>query len=131
MKLLNLKTLLNNQFIKNVALLLYLCVGMPYAIYIIYTQQFLTLVNSSGHLEWNFPINRAIYCIWLFSLLFSFLYEQKWQHLLFAIITFSIFIYKNLVTAGSLWCWFINSVSIYLAVHLLFYLPFYEHKEIC
>jgi hypothetical protein len=123
--------LLNNHFIKNVSLLLYLCVGIPYVIYIIYTQQFLTLVNSSGNLEWNFPINRAYFWLWLFLLLFSFLYEQKWPHLLFATITFSIFIYKNLVTAGSLWCWFINSVSIYLAVHLLFYLPFYEHKEIC
>ena len=100
-------------------------------IYIICTKNFHSNVSSCGNLIWDFKISRILFWIWVFLLLFSFLYEQKWGHLLFAVITFSIFIYKNIFTAGSMWCWFINSISIYLAIKLLFYLPFLENKQIC
>jgi hypothetical protein len=123
--------LLNNLSLRNLMLLLYFIFGVPYAIYTIYTKNFGSIVSKSGNLIWNIKINIFCFWIWLFLLLFSFLYERKWGHVLFAIITFSIFIYKEQSTSGSVWCWFINSISIYLAIHLLFYLPFYENKQIC
>jgi hypothetical protein len=123
--------LLNNLSLRNLMLLLYFIFGVPYTIYTIYTKNFGSIVSKSGNLIWNIKINIFCFWIWLFLLLFSFLYERKWGHVLFAIITFSIFIYKEQSTSGSVWCWFINSISIYLAIHLLFYLPFYENKQIC
>jgi hypothetical protein len=123
--------LLKNHLLRNIILLPYLIIGIPYIIYSIFTKKFGSIVSSSGNLIWNIKIHRFCFWIWLFLLLFSFLYEQKWGHVLFAIITFSIFIYKERSTAGSVWCWFINSISIYLAIYLLFYLPFYENKQIC
>lgn len=123
--------LLKNHLLRNIILLHYLIIGIPYIIYTIFTKKFGSVVSSSGNLIWNIKIHRFCLWIWLFLLLFSFLYEQKWGHVLFAIITFSIFIYKERSTAGSVWCWFINSISIYLAIYLLFYLPFYENKQIC
>uniref|UniRef100_A0A6C0E2B5 Uncharacterized protein n=1 Tax=viral metagenome TaxID=1070528 RepID=A0A6C0E2B5_9ZZZZ len=123
--------LLNNHSLRNIMLLLYFIFGVPYAIYTIYTKNFDSIVSKSGNLIWNIKINIFCFWIWVFLLLFSFLYERKWGHVLFAIITLSIIIYKEQSTSGSVWCWFINSISIYLAIYLLFYLPFYENKQIC
>ena len=123
--------LLNNHSLRNIMLLLYFIFGVPYAIYTIYTKHFDSIVSKSGNLIWNIKINIFCFWIWVFLLLFSFLYERKWGHVLFAIITLSIIIYKEQSTSGSVWCWFINSISIYLAIYLLFYLPFYENKKIC
>ena len=123
--------LLKNYLLRNIILLPYLIIGIPYIIYIIYTKKFRSIVSSSGNLIWNIKIHRFCFWIWLFLLLFSFIYEQKWGHILFAIVTLSIFIYKERSTTGSVWCWFINSISIYLAIYLLFYLPFCENKQVC
>ena len=123
--------LLSNHSLRNKLLTLYLAVGIPYAIYTIYTKQFLSFVSKSGSLVWNMDIHVGFFVCWLFSLLFSFIYDQKWGSVLFAIISFSIFIYKELNSSGSVWCWFINSISIYLAIYLLFYLPYAEKKKIC
>lgn len=123
--------LLDNHSLRNIMLLLYFIFGVPYAIYTIYTKHFGSIVSKSGNLIWNIKINIFCFWIWVFLLLFSFLYERKWGHVLFAIITLSIIIYKEQSTSGSVWCWFINSISIYLAIYLLFYLPFYENKQIC
>lgn len=123
--------LLSNYSIRNMLLTLYIIIVVPYIIYRIYSKKFGTTVSPSGNLIWNLHINRIIFWFWLFLLLFSFLYQQQWGSVLFAIITFSIFIYKEQASSGSLWCWFINSVSIYLSVYLLFYLPFNENKRIC
>ena len=123
--------LLKNNLLRNIILLPYLIIGIPYIIYIIYTKKFRSIVSTSGNLIWNIKIHRFCFWIWLFLLLFSFIYEQKWGHVLFAIVTLSIFIYKERPTTGSVWCWFINSISIYLAIYLLFYLPFCENKQVC
>jgi hypothetical protein len=123
--------LLSNVLIRNVLLTLYLGFGIPYVFYTIYTKKFASYVSKSGNLAWNIDISTFSFSAWLFLLLFSFVYEQKWGFVLFAIITFLIFLYKEVATSGSVWCWFINSVSVYFAVYLLFYLPFYENKQVC
>lgn len=123
--------LLKNHSLRNIILSLYLIIGIPYIIYIICNKKFSSIISTTGNLIWNIEIDKFYFWIWLFLLLFSFLYEQKWGHVLFAIITFSIFIYKEQSTAGSVWCWFINSISIYLAIYLLLYLPFLEKSIIC
>ena len=123
--------ILSNYKIRNIMLSIYIIIGIPYLLFVIFTKKFYSTVSSLGHLEWNIKINKIFFWIWLFFLLFSLFYEKKWLYLIFGIVTLSIFIYKEYQTSGSLWCWFVNSISIYLAVYLLFYLPFYETKEIC
>jgi hypothetical protein len=123
--------LLSNFLLRNILLALYVIIAVPYIIYNIYSKKFGSIVSPSGNLIWNFNINNVLFWLWVFLLLFSFLYEQQWGPVLFAIITFSIFIYKELSSSGSVWCWFINSISVYLAVYLLFYLPFNENKQVC
>ena len=123
--------ILSNYQIRNIMLLIYLILGIPYLFFIILTTKFYSTVSSSGNLEWNLKINKIFFWIWLFFLLFSLFYEKKWLYLIFGIVTFSIFMYKEYKTSGSLWCWFVNSISIYLAIYLLFYLPFHEKNKIC
>ena len=72
--------LLKNHLLRNIILLPYLIIGIPYIIYIIYTKKFRSIVSSSGNLIWNIKIHKFCFWIWLFLLLFSFLYEQKWGH---------------------------------------------------
>ena len=123
--------LLSNHFLRNILLSAYLIFGIPYVYYMISTKTINSTVSRSGNLIWNIKNNKLIFLLWLFLLLFSFGYEQKWEYVILAIISFSIFIYKEKSTSGSLWCWFINSFSIYLAAYLLFYLPFCENKTLC
>jgi hypothetical protein len=123
--------LLGNEMLRNAMVTLYLFFGVPYILYIIYTTRIHSVVSSSGNLIWDMNINRSFFWVWLFLLFFSFLYERKMIQLLFAIVSFAIFMYKEHSTAGSVWCWFINSISVYLAVYLLFYSPFIEHNQIC
>ena len=111
--------------------MLYIFIGGIYVIYIIYTKKFESTVSKSGHLQWNIKINDIYFWIWLVFLLFSFLYEKNIIYTLLGIITLSIFIYKEYSSSGSVWCWFINSISIYLLIYLLFYLPYYENKTVC
>ena len=124
--------LLNDQIVRNILVFIYILLGIPYVIYyIMHKEKIASTVASSGNLKWNFNINKLVLWMWVSFLLFSFLYQQKWLYFSFAVTTFLLFIYKESSTSGSVWCWFINSISIYLAVYLLFYLPYYENKEIC
>lgn len=123
--------LLSNHLLRNVLVMVYTLFGGSYVAYIIYTKKFASTISKSGHLEWNMNMNNINLCIWLSFLLFSFFYEKHIVYLLFAIITLSIFIYKEYLSSGSTWCWFINSISIYLLIYLLFYLPYCENKNVC
>lgn len=130
--------LLSNITIRNYFLFTYIALGIPYLILLINSNRTNTTVSKNGHLIWNcfnnkiegIKISRIAFSIWLFFLLFSLFYEQKWFGLLFGIITLSVFIYKEAVSSGSTWCWFVNSFSFYLLFYLLIYLPLKE-KGIC
>jgi hypothetical protein len=83
-----------------------------------------------GHLRWRYidttPL--ILWMFWLFFILFSIFYEKKWIGILLAIISICItqYYYQNDKTMGSMWCWIVNSIMIYYAGILLFYLPFCE-----
>lgn len=123
--------LLKTPSIRNTMLTIYLLIGIPYILYIILNKKFRSTVSTKGNIQWNLPIPTFLHVVWLFMLLFSFVYEKRWISLIFAVVTFAIFIYKELSSSGSTWCWFINGLSIYFAVYLLFYLPFCENRTIC
>jgi hypothetical protein len=123
--------LLSNHLLRNMLVMLYTLFGGIYLAYIIYTKKFASTISKSGHLDWNMHNNNIYFCIWLGFLLFSLFYENHIVYSLLGIITLSIFLYKEYSSSGSMWCWFINSISIYLLIYLLFYLPFCENKNVC
>lgn len=123
--------LITEKQIRNYMVGTYTIIGTLYVLYIIHSKKFMSTVSKTGHLQWNIKINHYYFWIWLFFLLFSFFYEKQFIFLFIALITLSIFVYKEYTSSGSLWCWFINSISILLLIYLLFYLPFCENKSIC
>lgn len=126
--------IVKNIQIRNILLLLYLSLSIPFSIYKFFSKNIHSVVSESGHLRWKFfEFNPVIWIVWLFFFLFSFVYEKKYFGVIFGLITlFITFInYKNDHTVGSMWCWSVNSLMIYYAAYLLLYLPFIEKRNIC
>jgi hypothetical protein len=121
--------IISDHKVRNILLCIYLAAAIPYSIYQYITYNFKTLVSPCGHLNWNLDVSGIIFSGWLFFFLFSFFYEYKIMYFAFGLITLLAILYKyNYETSGSVWCWIVNSMSLYLAFYLLFYLPFYEKK---
>jgi len=129
--------LLTNLKIRNVLLPVYAIFGALYNIYLINTVKTVTTISQKGHLSWNLKSNDSLshfaFLVWTFCLFFSAFYEKKWIYLLFGIPTLLITFYNYASdnSAGSLWCWSVNFISVFLAAYLLFYLPFCENKSVC
>jgi hypothetical protein len=126
--------ILTNIQIRNLLLIFYLLLAVPFSIYKFSTNHVHSVKSESGHLRWNFLYsNPLIWIIWLFFFLFSFVYEKKWFGLIFGLTTLLIAFlnYKNDNTMWSMWCWSVNSIMIYYAIYLLLYLPFLEKRSIC
>ena len=126
--------IISNIKVRNLLLLFYLLLAVPYSIYKFFTKHIHTVISENGHLNWKFfEITPLIWSGWLFFFLFSFVYEKKYFGLIFGLITLFIsFInYKNDHNIDSMWCWSVNSIMIYYAFYLLIYLPFLEKSNIC
>lgn len=129
-----------NIDIRNILLVGYIFLAVPYFIYQCYKKNIYSIVTKSGHLQWEIlDINKKGYLqiihwsIWLFFFLFSFVYNQQIFGFLFLITTLGIVVYNYLQdnSIGSMWCWLANSISIICAFILLIYLPFCENRKIC
>jgi hypothetical protein len=120
--------ILSKKNIRNILLSIYVIIGLPYILYKIFIQKSKTFVTPLGHLNWNLKSNNIVFIGWLFCLLFSFFYEQNLWYFFFGLITLLAIMYKYYFdkSINSIWCWIINSMSIYFAFYLLFYLPFYK-----
>ena len=130
--------LLSEKKIRNLLLIGYLSLAVPYSVYNFSIKNIYSVKSESGHLKWKFfditsDIRPFIWLFWLFFFLFSFIYERKWIGFAFAFILLlvSYINYKNENTMGSMWCWSVNSIMIYYAGYLLLLLPFLEKKSIC
>lgn len=130
--------LLTNIPLRTALMIPYIIFGCIHLINILINKKIITTVSKQGHLVWNYhmvmsgiKLNMIFFFYWLFLLLFSFFYEGNWMFALFGIITIFIFIYKEYNSSGSTWCWFVNSIGIYMLIYILFYLPFCEKRAIC
>lgn len=126
--------ILKNIQLRNILLLSYLLIIIPYSMYNFMHKRIHTTVSSNGHLIWNFFYTNAfVWITWLFFLLFSHVYEKNWFGVIFGLITLFIsFIhYKNENAMGSMWCWSINFGMVYYAIYLLMYLPYLERGCVC
>ena len=117
--------LISDVNIRNTIIAIYTVLAAPYSIYKFSTENVHSVV-SDGHLQWKF-FNTPIF-LWLFFFLFGFVYEKYWVLIGLAVFLLLIVYYNHVKhnTAGSMWCWAVNSIMIYYAFYLLFYLPFKE-----
>lgn len=123
--------LISDKVIQKSLLLIYLICMIPIAIYRFMTKKINSTVSKLGHLQWNMlldksKLDRILLIFWFIFFLFPLFYEGKKYGFLFGLITLLIvsYNYYNDGTVGSMWCWVVNSIMIYYAVYLLFYLPF-------
>ena len=130
----------SNINIRNIVLVGYIFLAVPYFLYQSSTKYVHSIVTKSGHLKWEMvDIDKNSYLrilnwsIWLFFFLFSFLYNLHIIGFLFLVIILGIVSYNYFQdnSIGSMWCWLVNSISIYYAGYLLIYLPFCENRKIC
>lgn len=106
---------------------------IPYFTYKFITNNMKSKISNKGHLVWLFfDTNILLFLGWLFFFLFSFFYTRSIPTLIFGILLFCISYYNYYEdnTIGSMWCWVVNSIMIFYAFYLLFYLPFCE-KALC
>jgi len=126
--------ILTEEKLRNILLISYLFLAVPYSIYKFYTKRIYSAVSKTGHLKWKYFDNPPIVILtWLFFFLFSFVCEKMWVGFGFGcILLFISFLnYKNDTTMWSMWCWSVNSIMIYYAFYLLIVLPFYEKGDVC
>jgi hypothetical protein len=126
--------MLEDNSLKYTLITLYSIVAFPFFIYQNYYHKMTTVVSKYGHLLWKWNnqltgYNKIIYLLWFVLLYFSLIVNKSYIGLIYVTILLAITYYSFLQdgSAGSLWCWSINSVMIYYAIKLLIWLPFKEH----
>lgn len=123
--------LITNKKVQESILLIYLICMIPFATYRFMTKKIGSTVSDLGHLQWNMlldtknSMDRIICIFWFIFFLFPLFYSGNIFGLLFGLITLIIIIYNYYKddTIASVWCWVVNSIMVYYAVYLLFYLP--------
>lgn len=126
--------LLPNISLRNNLLFAYSVLFIPYFTYKYVSNNMKSQISNKGHLMWLFfDTNMLLFFTWLFFFLFSFFYTRSIRTVIFGSVLFAVsyYNYYNDKTIGSMWCWIVNSIMIYYAVYLLFYLPFCEKNELC
>jgi hypothetical protein len=126
--------LISDRLLQRTMLIIYLIGVIGLAINRFPIRDINSTVSKQGHLKWNIllgyekKIDLVLIALWLIFFLFPLFYEGQKFGLLFGVITLLIMIYNYYKdkTVGSMWCWVVNSIMIYYAIYLLFYLPFYK-----
>jgi len=127
--------IISNKLIRNIFLVICSLSIIPYSFYNYSKLNIQSGVSNNGHLDWKFinGTSPLFWAAWFFFFLISWFYEKKW--FIFGILIISIAIsyytYNKYNTFSSMWCWIVNSIMIYYAFYLLFYLPFNEKGDIC
>jgi hypothetical protein len=122
----------NNKF-RDLFIKIYLLLFIPYGLIKLYTYNFYSSVSPLGHLQWNFGkniknINNLFWVLWTFFFLFPLIYQKNFIVFLFGFFTLLLMLYNYYKdnSAGSMWCWIVNSCMLYYAIYLILYLPFYK-----
>lgn len=122
---------IDNDKIKKILFISYLVLMIPFII-LNYNKNIYSTISQNKHLNWNLinhhenKFTKIIGLAWTFFFLFPLFYQKHQFGFLFGILTLLIISYNyiNDYTIESMWCWIVNSIMIYYAVYLLFYLPF-------
>jgi hypothetical protein len=125
--------LLKNIKLRNMLLTSYASLAFPYSIYKFSTKYINSTISANGHLKWNFfDSGKLVSLFWMFFFLFSFVYEGKWLGLIFGLTVLLMSFLNNNKDKSmwSMWCWGVNTISIYYAFYILIFLPFLEKRNI-
>ena len=108
----------------------YILLFIPVCIYKFITKKMNSSVTKLNHLHWSIINNNepVLIIAWLFFYLFPLLYRGSIFGFIFSSLTLLVVLYNYYKdkSFGSMWCWIVNSLMIYFAAYLLFYLPFYK-----
>lgn len=120
--------------IKQMLLWSYLGITIPFGL-INYNKNIHSTISQYKHLNWNLinrknNIEKILQIAWIFFLLFPLFYEGHQFCFIFGVLTLIVVIYNymNDNSFDSMWCWIINSIMLYYAGYLLFYLPYVLQK---
>ena len=122
---------------KTISFIVYFVTLLGYVIYkYLYNPiNFVTNVGKSGHLEWKWTnVNHRSFDL-IINLFYFLCYIPAF--LKFPILTSAVFMIllitylKYKLEAGSLWCFFSNSILIYILFKILFILPLKEYSKLC
>jgi hypothetical protein len=125
--------LLKNETLRYSLIIPYSICALLFFIYEINNHSFYTTVSKTGHLLWKWNdmsgYKILLYFIWMILLFLSLFINKHYGPVLYLILLLAIsyYSYDKDGSAGSLWCWSINSVMLYYAFNLLIVLPFKEH----
>lgn len=121
-------TMLNNTSLRNKLISIY---SIPTIIYILYQLKINhvhTTISKLGHLKWNWTYNSSklysflIYLFYLFFLYISLFINKHYYGIIISLPLFIImyyFYYKD-GSAGSLWCFSVNTVIVYYLIRILY-----------
>ena len=126
-------TIYDQELRMNTALV-YACIAIPMFIYNITTYTPNVKISSIGNLRqvswWGENWTQYIwYFVYYFFMVFGLIMSKNYTILLFGAVSllWAFFNYYRTQTIGSLFCWSINSISIFIAMYLLIYLPLREN----
>lgn len=95
--------------------------------------QFITTVDKSGHLYWNwgdlYGYETIIYALYIILFLTLFLSYPVIAFILLLSMLYSY--YKYNLNWSSMWCWYSNTLSLLFLVKILFILPYKEYNQVC
>ena len=99
-------------------------VGILYTLIIpLNTVDFSTVPSKNGHLSWNWlNVNIYIIFIWHAFLSSRWIIDKMYLQFIFTTVFLiaTLILYKDTNTWGSLWCWIVNLVSIYLVLSVFY-----------
>jgi len=100
--------------------------------------EFITTIGKNNHLKWNWLFidkkTMIFLIIWFVCFFIGYSLEDSNiinVGILLCLVLFFIFKYWKTQEWGSLWCFFVNFGLFYYLIHILFYQPFLEYKNIC
>lgn len=111
---------------------IYSLFAFSFSIYQLNDHEFTTEISKNGHLKWNWNkisgYKSILILLWFALLYYSLIVSKNYIPLIYVTILLIISYYShyNDGTAGSLWCWSINTIMFYYLFNIIIILPFKE-----
>jgi hypothetical protein len=126
--------MLKNEILKTKLLVIYSIFASLLIGYKITNFDINSAISKNGHLKWNWAHfikyeSIILHSLWLLFLIYAPIVNKHYTIMFYVIILYIISMYSFYKDGsdGSLWCWLINTIMIYYAFKLVFWLPFNEH----
>ena len=126
--------MLKDETIKYILIIVYTVFSTLFVSYKIINHDIISTISKHCHLRWNwFHFSTydyiILYGLWVTFFIYAPIVNKHYRIMFYALLLFAISMYSFYKddSAGSLWCWSINTIMFYYAFRLLFWMPFNEH----